>query len=293
LKLAAMPFRQASLPIRQAQGAKRSAVSLAVAGLVLVCASAAFAAPPRPAHVIVIVEENKTLAQIDGNGSAAYINDVARRGALFTRARGVTHPSLPNYLALFAGVTNDNGDGCPATGFSPTAPNLASELFAAHLSFAGYAEALPGSGSTICAAGAYARKHAPWVAFSNVPSSASKPFDALPSYDALPTVAFLIPDVDDDMHDGTIAEGDAWLQKHLSPLMKWADAHDTLVVLTWDEGYDARNTIPTIFYGPMVKPGRYAQSIDHYNVLRTLEDMYGLPRTGRAATAAPISGCWR
>jgi acid phosphatase len=256
-------------------------------------AAAAAAGPPRPAHVIVIVEENKTLAQIDGNGSAAYINDVARRGALFTHARGVTHPSLPNYLALFAGVTNDNGDGCPATGISPAAPNLASELFAAHLTFAGYAEALPGAGSTVCAAGTYARKHAPWVAFSNVPSSASKPFDALPSYGALPTVAFLIPDVDDDMHDGTIAEGDAWLAKHLSPLMKWADAHDTLVVLTWDEGYDARNTIPTIFYGPMVKPGRYVQPIDHYNVLRTLEDMYGLAHTGRAGAVAPITGCWR
>jgi acid phosphatase len=248
---------------------------------------------PRPSHVVVIVEENKTLAQIDGSGSAAYINSLARRGALFTNARGVTHPSLPNYLALFSGLTNDNGDGCPATGISPTAPNLASELLAAHLSFTGYAEALPGEGSTVCAAGTYARKHAPWVAFSNVPASDNKPLRALPAFDALPTVAFLIPDVDDDMHDGTIAAGDEWLRKHLAPLMKWADAHDTLVVLTWDEGYDQRNTIPTIFYGPMVKPGRYAQPIDHYNVLRTLEDMYGLAHTGRAGAAVPIEGCWR
>jgi acid phosphatase len=253
----------------------------------------ASAALPRPAHVVVIVEENKTLAQIDGSGSAGFINSLARRGALFTNARGVTHPSLPNYLALFSGLTNDNGDGCPATGISPTAPNLASELLAAHLTFAGYAEALPGEGSTVCAAGTYARKHAPWVAFSNVPSSDNKPLSALPAFDALPTVAFLIPDVDDDMHDGTIAEGDEWLEKHLAPLMKWADAHDTLIVLTWDEGYDARNTIPTIFYGPMVKPGRYGAPIDHYNVLRTLEDMYGLPHTGHAGAVMPIASCWR
>jgi acid phosphatase len=256
-------------------------------------AASAAEALPRPAHVVVIVEENKTLAQIDGNGSAAYINDFARRGALFTHARGVTHPSLPNYLALFSGLTNDNGDGCPATGISPDAPNLASELFAAHLSFAGFAEAMPGAGSTVCAAGTYARKHAPWVAFSNVPRSASKPFDELPAYGAFPTVAFLIPDVDDDMHDGTIAEGDAWLGKHLAPLLAWADKHDTLVVLTWDEGYDARNTIPTIFYGPMVKAGRYAEPIDHYNVLRTLEDMYGLAHTGHAGSVPPIVDCWR
>lgn len=263
-----------------------------LAGALLWCGPAG-AALPRPAHVVVIVEENKTLAQIDGNASAAFINDVARRGALFTHARGVTHPSLPNYLALFSGLTNDNGDGCPATGIPPAAPNLASELLAAHLSFAGYAEALPATGSTVCAAGTYARKHVPWVAFSNVPRSAGKPLDALPPYDALPTVTFLIPDVDDDMHDGTIAAGDAWLRKHLAPLLSWADGHDALIVLTWDEGYDERNTIPTIFYGPMVKPGRYPEPINHYNVLRTLEDMYDLPRTGRAAAAAPITGCWR
>jgi acid phosphatase len=249
---------------------------------------------PRPAHVIVIVEENKSLAQIEGSRHASFINGIAERGALFVHAHGVTHPSLPNYLALFAGVTNTNGDGCPAAGISPSAPNLGSELLAAHFSFAGYAEALPGTGSTVCAAGTYARKHAPWVAFANVPKADSKPFDDLPRrYDALPTVAFLIPDVDDDMHDGTIDAGDTWLATHVRPLLAWADAHDTLVIITWDEGYDPDNTIPTIFYGPMVKPGRYTERIDHFNTLRTLEDMYGLARTGRAASVAAITDCWK
>jgi hypothetical protein len=272
----------------------RLALALTCAAVLGVAPAAARAAVPRPAHVVVIVEENKSLAEIVGNGKAPFINALASRGALFVHAHGVTHPSLPNYLALFAGLTNDNGDGCPATGIDAAAPNLASELIASKLTFAGYAEALPSTGSTVCAAGTYARKHAPWVAFSNVPKSASRTFDALPkSYDTLPTVAFLIPDVDDDMHDGTIAAGDDWLAAHLAALTTWADAHDTLVVLTWDEGYDRDNTIPTIFYGPMVKPGRYSERIDHYNVLRTLEDAYGLPRTGKAATAAAIADCWR
>jgi acid phosphatase len=248
---------------------------------------------PRPAHVIVIIEENKTLAQIDGDGSAPYINELARRGALFTNAHGVTHPSLPNYLALFSGLTNDNGDGCPATGISAVAPNLASELLAAHLTFAGYAESLPQPGSTVCAAGTYARKHAPWVAFSNVPVSAGKPFSTLPAYRKLPTVTFIVPDVDDDMHDGTIGEGDAWLKKHVESLTNWADSHDTLIILTWDEGYDDANTIPTILVGPMVRPGRYGRRIDHYNVLRTIEDMYGLAPTGAAVRVSPLVGCWR
>jgi hypothetical protein len=258
------------------------------------CSLPAVAALPRPAHVIVIVEENKSLAQIDRSGRASFINGIAARGALFVDAHGVTHPSLPNYLALFAGVTNTNGDGCPAVGISPRAPNLASELLAAHLTFAGYAEALPGTGSTVCSAGTYARKHAPWVAFSNVPASDSKPMDDLPrSYDALPTVSFLIPDVDDDMHDGSIEAGDTWLATHVKPLLAWADKHDTLVVLTWDEGYDADNTIPTIFYGPMVKPGRYAERVDHLNTLRTLEAMYRLPITGKATLVSPIVDCWK
>ncbi len=248
---------------------------------------------PRPAHTIVIIEENKTLAQIDGAGSAPFINALVRRGALFTDAHGVTHPSLPNYLALFSGRTNVNGDGCPERGVPAAAPNLGSELFSAKLSFAGYAEALPGAGSTVCAAGTYARKHAPWVAFSNLPSSAGRPFSQLPAYADLPTVAFVVPDVDDDMHDGTVAAGDDWLKDHIGHLVTWAAAHATLIILTWDEGYDRANTIPTVLIGPMVRPGRYAERIDHYNVLRTIEAMYALPPTGAAAGAPPLADCWR
>jgi acid phosphatase len=274
-----------------------STASALVTALTLLClgsiAPAAAATLPRPAHVIVIVEENKSLAQIDGSGHASFINAIAKRGALFVHAHGVTHPSLPNYLALFAGVTNTNGDGCPADGISPLAPNLGSELLAAHLSFTGYAEALPETGSTVCAAGTYARKHAPWVAFSNVPRADSKPLDALPSYDALPTVSFLIPDVDDDMHDGSIDAGDTWLATHAKRLLAWADTHDTLVIITWDEGYDEANTIPTIFYGPMIKAGRYAERVDHYNTLRTIEAMYGLKPSGHAIAVSPIVDCFR
>jgi acid phosphatase len=256
--------------------------------------SAGAAALPRPKHVVVIVEENHTLAQVVDGGSAPFITGLARRGALFTDAHGVTHPSLPNYFALFAGLTNTNGDGCPAAGIDPGAPNLGSELLARHMSFAGFAEGLPETGSTVCAAGSYARKHAPWVAFTNVPASDSRPMSELPaSYDRLPTLTMLIPDVDDDMHDGSVEAGDDWLRTHLGALLAWADTHDTLVVLTWDEGYDATNSIPTIFYGPMVKPGKYAERIDHYNVLRTLEDAYGLAHTGRSGAAAPIVDCWR
>jgi hypothetical protein len=248
---------------------------------------------PRPAHVIIVVEENRSLAQVLDDPHAGYIHQLIHDGALFTNAHGVTHPSLPNYLALFSGLTNDNQDGCPATGISNSAPNLATLLRAAHLSFAAYAEALPEEGWTGCAAGRYGRKHAPWVHFSNVPRTLSKPFSAFPKYVELPTVAFVIPDIIDDMHDASIEVGDVWLKHNLEPLVEWGRSNDTLLILTWDEGLDPGNTIATVFVGPMVKPGRYAQRINHYNVLRTIEDLYGLPHAGHSADVAPIINCWR
>lgn len=251
------------------------------------------AAPPRPAHVVVVIEENHTLAQIVRSGHASYLRSVARTGALFTNAHGVTHPSLPNYFALFAGLTNSNGDDCPQTGIPSNAPNLGSELFAKHLTFAGYAEGLPAAGSTVCWAGAYARKHAPWVAFTNLPRSANQPLRAIPPFADLPTVAFIVPNIDDDMHSGTVQAADTWAREHLAPLLAWARTHDTLVIFTWDEGFDATNSIPTFFVGPMVRPGRYTQRIDHYDVLRTIEAMYGLKPTGRATQASIITSCWR
>jgi acid phosphatase len=256
-------------------------------------AAAAPSALPRPAHVVVVIEENKSGFQIDRDAHAPYLNRLLHEGAYFTNSHGVTHPSLPNYLALFAGLTNTNQDSCPAVGFSRGAPNLATELHAAGLSFASYSEGLPQAGSDACWAGRYARKHAPWTEFNNVSPAAQLPFSGLPKYERLPTVAFVIPDLQDDMHDGTIAEGDAWFASHLGRLVDWAQSHDALVVVTWDEGNDPFNTIPTIFAGPMVRQGRYAESIEHYRVLRTLEDMYGLRHAGLSGAVTPIADCWK
>jgi phosphatidylinositol-3-phosphatase len=248
---------------------------------------------PRVDHVVIVFEENRSLGEILGNRHAPYINQLIKEGALFTDAHAITHPSLPNYFALFAGAINANGNGCPASGIAANAPNLASELFASRRAFAGYAESMPHAGFTGCWAGKYARKHVPWVQFSNVPANASLPFSFLTSYDALPAATMIIPNLDNDMHDGTIAMGDAWLAKHIAPLLAWGATHGTLFVLTWDEGFDPANHIPTLFVGPMVKPGRYSERVDHYRVLRTIEDLLQLPPTGTAAKRTAISDCWR
>jgi phosphatidylinositol-3-phosphatase len=251
---------------------------------------------PHPAHVVVIVEENKSFAQIIGNvREAPYLNELAARGAVFTRSYGVAHPSQPNYFALFAGRTNSDGDGCAVIGIPPDVDNLGAELLRSKRSFVGYAEDLPRPGFRGCVAGNYVRKHAPWMHFTNIPDASIQPFTALGGdWNRLPTLAFIIPNILNDMHSASIRRGDTWLRTKVGPLVTWAAHHDTLIVITWDESSSAlTNHIPTIFIGPMVAPGRYDEPITHYRVLRTLEDLYGLPHAGSAAGVAPIDAVWR
>jgi phosphatidylinositol-3-phosphatase len=252
------------------------------------------AAVPTPAHVVVVVEENRSQSNIIGNKSAPFINELAANGAMMAQSFAEAHPSEPNYYALFAGDTLVKDNDCPVD--AGNTPNLGSELLAAGYTFMGFAESLPAVGSTECKAGKYARKHVPWVSFSNIPGSYSLPFSAFPApsnYASLPTVAFVTPNLDNDMHDGSIAQGDAWLYQNLSPYATWAKANNSLLILTWDEDDNtSRNQIPTVFYGANVRPGTYNETISHYNVLSTLEEMYGLPKLGYATRAPAITDIW-
>jgi uncharacterized membrane protein len=246
-----------------------------------------------PDHVVIVIEENHSFSSIIGSSSAPYINSLAQQGALFTQSFGVEHPSQPNYLDLFSGSNQGViDDSCPHT-FSTE--NLATELAAAGQTFTGFSEDLPAAGSTVCTSGAYAEKHAPWVNFTNVPASSNQPFTSFPTdFTNLPTVSIVDPNLNDDMHDGTIAQGDTWLQQHINSYVQFAQTHNSLLIVTWDEDDNASgNQIPTIFVGPMVKQGQFVETINHFNVLRTIEDLYGLTRVGGAATAATISDVWK
>lgn len=256
--------------------------------------SLAAGALPQPAHIVIVVEENHSENGIIGNKSAPFLTALAAGGANMTQSFAETHPSEPNYLALFAGSTfGVTRDLCPVN--AGAAPNLASELLAAGYTFAGFAEGLPEVGSPACTAGKYARKHVPWANFTNVPPANSLPFSAFPmgNYAGLPTVSFVIPNNDDNMHDGSIAQADAWLNRQLSGYANWAAANNSLLVVTFDEDDGGtRNQIPTVFYGAHVRPGNYAEQINHYNMLSTIEQMYGLPKTGYAAGAPPVTDIW-
>jgi acid phosphatase len=237
---------------------------------------------------VVAVLENHAYNELIGNPDAPFINSLATSGLLFTRSYAVTHPSQPNYLALFSGSTqNVTNDSCRHA-FS--APNLGRALLDAGFTFVGYSEDLPAPGFAGCSSGAYVRKHNPWVNFSNLPRSVNQPFTAFPStFPALPTLSFVIPNLDHDMHDGTVAAADLWLRDNLGGYVDWAKQHNSLFVLTCDEDdFSQDNRIVTLAVGAGVKPGRYVEYVDHYRLLRTFEAAYRLAPIGLSANASPI-----
>ena len=257
------------------------------------------ATPAQPAlppydHVVVVVMENHSFSDIIGNTARApYINALGAASANFTNSFAIEHPSEPNYLDLFSGANQGvTDDSCPHT-FTNIA-NLGSRLIGGGLTFTGYSEDLPVNKPKACTSGSYARKHNPWVDFSNVPAQSNQPFSAFPAdFSTLPTVAFVVPNLCNDMHDCPIATGDAWLEQHIDAYLLWARTHASLLVLTWDEDdYSESNQVPTLFAGAFVVPGNYAEYIDHFTVLATLEELYGLAPTAGAAARAAIADVW-
>jgi phosphatidylinositol-3-phosphatase len=275
---------------------------------VLVCRARA-ASIPLPTKVVIVIEENHSFSQIIGPVGSAQdlaaptINSLARHGALMTSSFGVTHPSQPNYLALFSGSTQGITDDNVHARFGGA--NLGSELIAAGKSFVGYSQGLPSNGSDVASAGAYMRKHNPMTQFNNLApggdtsavnrifNTANFPTAAGTDYSFLPTVSLVVPDQNNDMHDGSITQGDTWLSGNLGAYQQWAQTHNSLLIVTWDEDNGSSgNRIPTIFFGPMVVPGSYSETINHYNILRTIEDMYGTTHAGNAATVTAITDIW-
>jgi len=248
---------------------------------------------PVPDHVVIVMEENHGYSEIIGSASAPYINSLADSGALFTKSYAITHPSQPNYLDLFSGSNQGvTDDSCPHTF---TTRNEERGLRAVGLTFKGYSEGLPGKGSEVCTSGEYARKHVPWTNFTNDPAKTNLPFTRFPTnYAKLPTVSWVIPDLRDDMHDGSIAQGDTWLENNLSAYVTWAMSNNSLLIVTWDEDDGSENNrVATIFVGPMVKSGQYSENINHYTVLRTIEAMYGLKPVGGSRGIKPITDVWQ
>ena len=240
---------------------------------------------------------------------------LADRYALATRYYGVSHPSLPNYLAMTSGSTWGVTSDC--TDCYVSAPNLFDQLAAAHLSYGAYFEGMPSSCYLGPSAGVgYAGKHDPFRYYRDVRASRSlcshlEPYPRLAALlggpaAKVPRFVWVTPDLCDDGHDCPATTAAAWLTRFVASVTKsaaWREGGALFV--TWDEaeGDDAAVVPPgrvvpsggggrvmTLVVAPHLRRGlRVAVPYDHYSLLATVEDALGLPLLGRARTATPMA----
>jgi phosphatidylinositol-3-phosphatase len=277
-------------------------------------------------HIVVVIEENHGYGDIIGNSAANYINNtLIPSGLLMTQSYGVTHPSQPNYVALFSGSTQGIVGDPNISGLVPpsqpqwpiNAPNLGAQLLTAGKTYVGYNESMPSVGFTgdytLDSGHIYSAKHNPGVTFQNgtsntqngnlLPANTNQTFASFPTdFSTLPSVAIVAPNQVNDMHNGanpndptadkvSIQNGDTWLQTNIDAYRVWAAANNSLLIVTWDEDdFNGTNHIATILSGAGITPGTTSdQNINHYNVLATIEDNFGLDRIANAVGVSAIA----
>jgi len=270
--------------------------------LCAILAGRATAAAPVPAfdHVVVIVFENKETTSVLGNGAAPTFNSYARRFAKLTRYYGVTHPSLPNYLALVSGSTQGITTSC--TDCVVDATSLADTIEASGRTWKTYAEGLPAPGFLGAFKGRYAKKHNPFAYFRDIADDPARRARLVPltrlapdlRAGALPSFSLIVPDLCHSMHDCPVSAGDAWLRNQVGRFLKLPK---TVVFVVFDEGSTSTRGgghTAALAFGTTVRPGsRYTGLTSHYGILRTVEEAWGLPLLGHSAHVGVITGIWR
>jgi hypothetical protein len=254
-------------------------------------------------HVVLVVFENHEASSIVGNPAAPTFNGLARRYATLTDYDAVAHPSLPNYLALVSGSTQGISSDC--WNCIVRARNLADTLAAAGKTWKTYAEDLPYPGFTGGSAGRYAKKHDPFLYFRDVVDSRVRrnrvvPYTQLardlPAH-RLPDFSLVIPNLCDDMHDCSVATGDAWLKAHIVPLLRSPQLRGGVVFDVFDEGTSdtgGGGRVEALALGPTVRRGAtFARATNHYGLLRTIEEAWHLPRLALSRKGTPIGGIWK
>jgi hypothetical protein len=253
-------------------------------------------------HVAVIVMENHEYGDIIGSSAAPYINGLARRYGLASQMYAISHPSLPNYLALTGGSTFGITDDC--TQCSVGATSLPDQQQTKHLSWKAYMEGLPHPCFTGAGAGAYAKRHDPFAYYTRITGRPSQcnnivslsTLSADERAHALPRFVWISPDLCHDMHDCSVSTGDRFLSSLIPPLLQ-ALGPRGLLILTWDEGSSdagcchlaSGGHIATVLAGAPARAGaRLNTRTDHYSVLQGIEDLFGLPRLrGAACSCTP------
>jgi phosphatidylinositol-3-phosphatase len=270
-------------------------------------------APHTYQHVIWIWMENHSFSDIIGNKSQApYINSLAAGCGLATNYRTTTHPSLPNYLAATSGIAQGS---LPATTYLDCSPSVICDMtvgsiFGQGETWKAYEESMPSNCDT-SDSGAYAVSHNPAPYYTSLSGCASRdvPYTRLATDlagNALPAFSFITPNLIDDMHDGTVAQGDAWLAKNLPTILtsKPYQAGTTAVFITWDEGSggypvedcddttttDTSCHVATIVVSPTTPAGTTSGTFfSHYSLLATTEQLLGLPKLGQAKSSPTMT----
>lgn len=255
-------------------------------------------------NVFIVLEENHSLSDVLDNASMPYFNNtLIANGSLATNYYADTHPSLPNYLELVSGSTQGQTDDvCPLT---YTADNAVRELVKAGVSWKSYQEDLPSVGYLGCTFNNYASKHDPFVYFSdvvNVPAQLNNvvPFTKFSTDLAngtLPRYSFITPNLQDDAHDGTLAQADTWLQNNIAPLLAspmFQPGGNAVLIVVFDEGDDNTNgggQVAWVAIGPHIKAGYESTTFyQHESTLRlTLEGLGVTTFPGAAATAPDMT----
>ena len=236
--------------------------------------------------------ENRELDEAIGDGSAPYLQTLAQKGVLATDYHAITHPSLPNYIALLAGdplgIASDCSD-CQARGLT-----LIDQLESAHIGWRAYMEGLPSSCYGGASSGGYVKRHDPFMYFSQIVSAPSRCRNVVPltrldtdlRHATLPPFAWISPNLCDDGHDCANASVSRFLKRLVPHLLASLGPDGTLVVV-WDEGASnggccglaAGGRVPLILLGPQVRSGRrLSVPVDHYSLLALMEDSFGLSR---------------
>ena len=251
--------------------------------------------------VMWILMENHDYSSIIGSSNAPYENQIANQCGLASNYHGISHPSLPNYIALTSGGTQGITDD---SGPSAHPLDVNSIYHQAYPSAKGYAESMPAN-CNLSDSGSYAVRHAPWAYYVNgtvgnqrtecqandVPlgTTASGALHNDVVNGALPKFSFVTPNLCNDMHDCSVATGDAWLANFVPFVLSGSDytSGHLAVVITFDEnGGSSGNQVYTAVISPFTAPGTVSSTnYTHYSLLRTTEEILGVPLLGSAASA--------
>lgn len=254
---------------------------------------------PQFGHVFLVVEENHSYSEVIGNSAMPYLNSLASKYGLATQYYANAHPSIGNYFMLTTGQLISTDDAYAGT---VSADNLVRELVAAGKSWKSYAESLPSQGYTGGDVYPYVKHHNPFAYLIDVLNSTSQTQNLVPfsqfssdlANNQLPTFSFIVPNLLDDAHDGTLPAADAWLQQNLAPVIASAAFQkDGLLIIVFDESdtTDVANGgghVAAVIIGPKAKPGYQSTTLyQHQSTLRLILQGLGVTAYPGAAASAP------